>query len=373
MIYIDPEQANIIEARTIHYNNIKCYLLKKVGSINKNCKIPNCKICANTLRGYKKTISKKKGKKTVKTKVTFYFNKIIEDKIKEKGFIDKLLNSDPASLALLEKKTIDDLKNTMYSQVLSNNNISPSGICLATFRIGKLTSIDDINKELEKLINYETWFKNKEPSYQYSPYHLAKKLDRRTCTYCNRLFTSTITEHGDKKVSKVTRPQFDHWFPKSKHPLLALSFYNLIPSCSVCNSNIKGSIDMDLDIHHHPYYSEFCNDFGFSIKHIPKNMIKVITVGGTQKTKDTAKQLKLEELYSAHIPEVKDLINLRKSYSDIYIKCLATYLNKIKKLSESEIHRIIFNVESKKEDYHKVPLSKFKNDILKELGVIEIK
>ena len=39
------------------------------------------------------------------------------------------------------------------------------------------------------------------------------------------------------------RPQFDHWFPKKKYPLLAISFYNLIPCCTYCNSSVKGDIE----------------------------------------------------------------------------------------------------------------------------------
>ena len=47
-----------------------------------------------------------------------------------------------------------------------------------------------------------------------------------TCTYCNRNYTL------DFKNLNNSRAQLDHWFPKESFPILALSFYNLIPSCS---------------------------------------------------------------------------------------------------------------------------------------------
>lgn len=82
-----------------------------------------------------------------------------------------------------------------------------------------------------KLFNYSGWFITK-TSKRYCAYDLARNIDLNTCVYCNRNYTST--------VEKITRPQFDHYFSQTQHPLLALSFFNLIPSCAICNSNIKG-------------------------------------------------------------------------------------------------------------------------------------
>ena len=33
----------------------------------------------------------------------------------------------------------------------------------------------------------------------------------------------------------------DHFLPKSICPLVGLSFYNFVPSCSVCNEKLKGA------------------------------------------------------------------------------------------------------------------------------------
>ena len=32
-----------------------------------------------------------------------------------------------------------------------------------------------------------------------------------------------------------SKKQIDHFFPKRKYPFLALCYYNLIPSCDICN------------------------------------------------------------------------------------------------------------------------------------------
>ena len=59
-------------------------------------------------------------------------------------------------------------------------------------------------------------------------YWLMDQLDIRVCPYCNRQFT-TWNRRG-----KI-RPAFDHFYPKSKYPFLALSLFNLIPICDYCN------------------------------------------------------------------------------------------------------------------------------------------
>lgn len=79
---------------------------------------------------------------------------------------------------------------------------------------------------LEKIFNYGKFISGSKST----SYEVASSLMRETCTYCNRLYAQTIIVK-DKKTNRinnagrVTRPDFDHWFPKSKYPLLSLSFF----------------------------------------------------------------------------------------------------------------------------------------------------
>lgn len=78
---------------------------------------------------------------------------------------------------------------------------------------------------------------------------LADSLQVTVCPYCNRHYTFTVDS-----TWKI-RPQFDHFYPKSAYPYLALSFYNLIPCCPVCNH-----IKREKRIEQNPYISGFNND-----------------------------------------------------------------------------------------------------------------
>lgn len=89
----------------------------------------------------------------------------------------------------------------------------------------------NIKDEIEKIFNYEGNNQNK----KITPF-FTENFNFRTCFYCNKDFITNFDT--DKKVSTF---QLDHFFDKGTYPYLALSFYNLIPSCYVCNAKVKGS------------------------------------------------------------------------------------------------------------------------------------
>lgn len=84
----------------------------------------------------------------------------------------------------------------------------------------------------------------------------------------------------------------------------------------------------------------------------------------------TMKKLKVDEMYNGHHDELKDLIKIKSAYSDVYIQKMQQ-LFPDSGLTESEIYRLLFGAELDKKAFHKRPFSKFKYDILKELGIIK--
>lgn len=83
---------------------------------------------------------------------------------------------------------------------------------------------------------------------------------------------------------------------------------------------------------------------------------------------DTVKALNLPLIYEGHSSkELKDLIDLRYKYSENYLNILLEETFVGLKISKEERYRLIFGVELHETDYHKKPLSKFKNDIINQL------
>lgn len=234
--------------------------------------------------------------------------------------------------------------------------------------IGLPTELDSIkskfrkDKNIRKIFDYENWLNYD----KYNAYDFAKKLDIPTCPYCNRTYTKTvITQKGEK----IIRPEFDHWFPKSEYPLLALSFYNLIPSCHICNSNVKGKTEFKLDTHFHPYNSasNVKATFSYNYKSCDGYRIKINTKDDF--SRDSVEAFQLENIYQAHEDEVKDLIKIRQAYSDKYIEILKNSLKGLS-LSKEEVYRLAFGVHYEDDKFDRRPLSKLKKDILTELGII---
>lgn len=64
-------------------------------------------------------------------------------------------------------------------------------------------------------------------------------LGIKTCYYCETAYVNTYTSWDNGKQKMRRQFDVDHFIPKDKCPLLALSLFNFVPSCQVCNSRLK--------------------------------------------------------------------------------------------------------------------------------------
>lgn len=275
---------------------------------------------------------------------------------------------------------IDGIENVLLKQIFDNviNNYLERIIIgepkeLIQFSESILNIIGEnetLLKDLKKVFNYK-WFISKTVN-RYSGYDLASRLDISTCTYCNRNYTNTVIT---KQGKKLIRPQFDHYFDKDSHPLLALSFFNLIPSCSICNTSVKHKKEFKLNTHPHPYFDDILGEFEFNFSFTKdpyyKNGLKVsVDVENDWFTKNYLNDLAIEEVYSAHTDILYDLLLSKQAYSDRYLSILEDTVLKGFNLSRDEIYRLVYGVHLAEKDFQKRPFSKFKKDILTELDII---
>jgi hypothetical protein len=235
-------------------------------------------------------------------------------------------------------------------------------------------------RKVKKLFNYN-FFSSKSNNGRYDGYELAEKLSVRSCLYCNRNYTLTVKK-GIRRTDKITRPEFDHFFDKDENPLLALSIYNLIPSCKICNSTLKGRKKFNLNNNLHPYLDNVIDDYKY--KFLPHD-VKSILGGNTnlsvkieitsseadliKKINITKDIFRLEDIFSAHSDELKDLFEIRYRFSQRYFEELFKKYNSLG-INYDDIYRIAFGTYHEENDFNKRPFSKIKKDILKELGII---
>lgn len=204
----------------------------------------------------------------------------------------------------------------------------------------------------------------------YTRYDFVREHNLNTCPYCNRNYIFLV----DKKNNRL-RPEIDHFFPKSLYPFLAMSFYNLIPSCQICNHTKKDK-DAYEDNLISPYEINF-QDFKFKYK--PKNInfyqIKKkkynekrfeITLNKLNGVSINDEYFKLELLYNQHKDIVLDLLVKKVIYNKTYIKELKDNF----KFTDDEIYRFLVCNYLKETDFHKRPLSKLIKDISEDIGLI---
>ena len=203
----------------------------------------------------------------------------------------------------------------------------------------------------------------------------AQMLGVTVCPYCNRSYVFTLR--------KGTRPQYDHYFPKSKYPYLCISMYNLIPCCSVCNS-----LKRDKNTHETPIIYPYTDSYGekavFEESGVNADNIEAwlgtakeykITIRYADDIEDELKGkiknavtiFKLEELYSKHSDYVRDILRTAHIYSDDYFEGLVTQYPDLFK-SKKEARDFVFFNYLEERDWGKRVLAKLTNDIAQKVS-----
>lgn len=352
MLNINYKTKNILNAKSSHLDAICCRIRRKIDG--SKCGNSSCLICRFNcviVKGVPDCLK-------IKLLDQFTIQKLIS------GLPNEIYDlNDQIWKELIVNYSFDDLKRYLKirNKDFDDMSVDENDIYFL---------YNDTYKVILKIFDYDNWFQNQKQEARYDIYELAKNLDRNSCTYCNRIYTSTIV---GKNKQKVMRPAFDHWFPQKKYPLLALSFYNLIPSCTICNSSIKSDTEFLTKSHIHPYIDmDSLDRLVFSYDHfktLDSYMIKLKFKPNDIKAFTTFNELKTKDIYNAHISELKDLVKIKEAYSTNYLNFLIDKFPKAK-LSKEEVYKLAFGVELKNDNFHKRPLSKFKSDILKELGII---
>lgn len=224
----------------------------------------------------------------------------------------------------------------------------------------------ELLKRLSKVFDYDELISKR----QSLAYWITKTKNVNTCTYCNRQYVFTVE---DTDGEKIARPELDHWFPKKLYPLLALNYYNLIPSCSICNSSIKGDTIFSLETHVHPHEYPYDNPrITFRANPMADGEWGVDIETTEAKEEKMIEDFALREIYGLHGPiEVKDLErfvreNNREYIDTLFLKVLDDFCGVY---SQEEVYRMLFGTEPKPENFRNRPSSKLKYDLLKNLGV----
>lgn len=226
-------------------------------------------------------------------------------------------------------------------------------------------------KHIERFVSlmtklYEKFFQENIRKDQNVGYWLVDRLKIRVCPYCNRNYIFTANASGTPKV----RAQFDHFLPKKKYPMFALCFYNLIPSCPVCNK-LKGEQLVSFN----PYQEGFPVNQKFVLSNgegdlswvHPTSELKVSLANSDDNLNKT--QFLLEQLYQQHADVANDIVMKAQAYNDNYYDGIIQSFQGAG-YTKDYINNLIWNTYVNDNQLDKRPLSKFTKDILEQIGII---
>ncbi len=259
----------------------------------------------------------------------------------EKDFISFLNNED--TIRKLLKADIESLKKTI------------------TEFEKKFTNLRDTSNDLNRIF-YNIFISNiYENNKRFDGLKFVQSIGLNTCPYCNRAYIYSIKKNG------TIRPEIDHFYPKAFYPYLGLSFYNLIPSCSVCNgTTAKGNKDSFKDNLKNPYEIKK-DEFKFKLDITSPSKFDITL---DKKIDSNNDYFKLEEFYKYHDDIAHELyIKFKQENTKEHFNSLKKSLSGIG-FDEDEIHRFLTCGYLKDEDLHKRPLSKLIKDISEELNLI---
>jgi hypothetical protein len=225
-------------------------------------------------------------------------------------------------------------------------------------------------------------YKKRFRSIQSKGLWLASMLNLKVCPYCNSQYTLVVKNSDGEALAKF---QFDHFFPKSKYPFLSISLYNLIPSCASCNHK-KRDEDLNIKKHFHPYFNEIARFSQFRVSY-PANPTKL--------TLRKALKMKLEDIDIDFISRYRktakfveehnriyDVTYLYKRHKDIAHQILINsilhgrfYQKSIRKIKglfpdNNTLMKYVLGNYLNKEEINERPLSKFTQDLAKQLRLI---
>lgn len=206
---------------------------------------------------------------------------------------------------------------------------------------------------------------------------IIKKIGVRTCMYCNAEYLP-ISE-GDLWDEHVCRFETDHYMPCSQYPFLGISFFNLFPSCPFCNKSKSNN-----PLSFYPYTSNKKEKSPFKFEVNDKSLMKyrrtfdyrqlfVEFMGPDALLKEYNDRFHIDKIYEKSFnDEVEEIVWKNDIHSDSYMSQLVKAFKSIfSNAQDAEEFRLKNGFYKDEEDIFKRPLTKMKQDIAKQLGIIK--
>lgn len=318
-------------------------------------------------------------------------------------YIEKNIYISSQKLSLLLKKRAKEgvtAKANTLRGFIQINHLEPY---LSEIRTNEYTNLDDFKSDIDKLMNNQILTENitkkkitfeealnevfsykdfsdfkKDRKNAWDAYEYTSYLNVDVCPYCDRQFTFTFINF---ETEKRARAVLDHFYSKSLYPYLAISIFNLIPCCHICNSTFKLNRDLYKNEILYPFEDQFKNNVKFIITPNTYNAfigldadlnidLQITTTDNAlrEKISNSIELFALKEIYTAHNIYVKNLIrniyiNSPSRISELYAELGEIFNDK------DELEKALYLGMGSEENLGKHVLSKITYDVINQFKV----
>lgn len=297
--------------------------------------------------------------KYLKTAQIIYFSDFKVDHILKSR--DKEINN--KNRKDYRREYVNKYKNSWINKYITNQQIFDNNDEFQKFIKCIKNDFEKFNESIGKIIKYD--YINSDLRHK-----IITSSNVTVCPYCNRQYISIYDDENKRK----TTADLDHFYPKSCFPLFALSLYNFIPSCQMCNQRFKRDKVKKII---YPFSNEFGNDAIFTTKvqnvdgfyGNAEYIYLDITLKDNSNIKDEIENsielFHLKELYKSHKKYVVDMLFKKNvMYTEKYFDMMRDTF-KFLNLSKSQINEQLYGFD---EDTNIIdddkPLGKLTRDII---------
>lgn len=304
-------------------------------------------------------------------------------------FIDKsnILSKCDDLISFLHDQSCDNTANYLKKSIKENH------LFLIKDKLSLLSCISDFEKEIladsvannintsvindyirkgfkdKKVLGFNRFYTNFSTSDM--AYEILEIINARVCPYCNRQYAFAVRKNGVR-----VRPQFDHFFPQSLYPYLAISVYNLIPSCALCNCGKRDTFPKNIL---YPYEESFeGKGIRFAVDDIipyllgDKDNVNISLtpsnpsdIAALDTIKEYYEEFKIKILYDEHADYIKDLILKKYIFNSSAMKSIYNSYSDVLE-HQQRLEQLIFG-KYEIDDFINNPLSKFTSDIFNDI------
>ena len=290
--------------------------------------------------------------------------------------INKLTKKRENEFLMFQEKRFERLKPKLDMEPIFKPVVDyfyPSGIPnekrIRNLLIGDINDLKNIIGSIGPILDKNNTFRTAYNNFHISllSCKLSKWLDLKTCPYCNRNYIFHFTKKGFLY-------EFDHYFPISEYPYLALSLYNLIPACSLCNL-AKSAVNPCTKPFMYPYSDEFGYKINFKIQYntifdLYKEQYNFDIIFDfctsdkllKNKANEAINTLHLNDYYNKHKDDAFRIIKICQLAKSSYVSSLQNEFSNLF-LDENNLIETVIGTSFCKDDWKNSILSKFNYDI----------